>query len=302
MKNKKLFYLIKSFNKKQLIIKIICIIFLFICINVMNKSLNDINSNSKSITLVSAFYRLPSSKHLFQEYLEWIQNLFKLNAPIVFYTDQSMINIIKNIRPKKYINITVWIILEIKDFYSYKKYYKDFLETYKLDTEKSIHNPLLYIIWAEKCKFLENAILKNFFNSSCFYWIDAGYFRDSKNMKNYINWPSSKVCLKEPRVLFNLMRIVSKDEIEGLKMLNISVHRKYQEEINVGGGMFGGQTYFVLKFINLYYKTIKLFIKHNLFIGKDQNLFSFIGFLHPEIVKLIDSKMNWFLFHEYLSN
>lgn len=120
-------------------------------------------------------------------------------------------------------------------------------------------------------------------------------------MKNFINWPSQRVCLKDPRVIFNLMRNVSIEEIQGLKNWNIIIHREYQEKLNVGAGMFGGQAECILKFITLYYQTIKLFIRHNLFFGKEQNLFSFISFLHPEVVMLINSNTNWYLFYEYLS-
>ena len=55
-----------------------------------------------------------------------------------------------------------------------------------------------------------------------------------------------------------------------------------------------------MKFINLYYDAIRLFIKHNLFIGKDQNIFTYVAFAHPEVVKLI--KFNYYYdFKFYLS-
>ena len=139
---------------------------------------------------------------------------------------------LKKIRPKEYYNKTVFNTIEIEDFYSYRNFIKDFTNSWKIDFEKKYHTIPLYLIWAEKCSFLKKVIEKNYFNSTCFYWVDAGYFREKEEMDKYIDWPS----------------------------------------------------------INLYYSSLKLFLKHNLFIGKDQNVFTYIALSHPEIVKLVYCK------------
>lgn len=64
--------------------------------------------------------------------------------------------------------------------------------------------------------------------------------------------------------------------------------------------MFGGQSEYVKRFVNLYYDTIESFIKKKIFIGKDQNIFAFISYLHPEIIKLVYSN-NWQYLQDYLS-
>ena len=48
--------------------------------------------------------------------------------------------------------------------------------------------------------------------------------------------------------------------------------------------MFGGQPINAMKFINYYYDALRLFIKNNLFIGKDQNIFTFVAFSHNLIL------------------
>ena len=80
------------------------------------------------------------------------------------------------LRPKKYHNKTLWIERDMKDFYSFKNYYKEFNETFQNDCEKQRHNKLLYLIWAEKIYFLKEVVDNNVFNTKCFYWIDIGYF------------------------------------------------------------------------------------------------------------------------------
>jgi hypothetical protein len=293
-------------NIKYKLVSFICVfiflVFLEFLLNLEKKLIFKEPKNiiADKITLVTAFYKI-KSKHSFNEYLEWISNILKINSSMVFYTEFSLSKLIKSMRPKEFENKTIWIEYNMKNFYTYKHYLKDFKETHNIDIEKGIHSVPLYLIWAEKCKFLENAIIKNYFNSTCFYWVDAGYFRNSTKISSYINdWPSSKNCFEDPRVIFNVLRASSKKEIEELKSFNINTHIEFQKQINVGGNMFGGNYEYVKRFIILYYNTIELFIKKKIFIGKDQNIFAYISYLYPKIIKLIFSG-NWFYLQDYLS-
>ena len=257
-----------------------------------------ISYSKDNITLVTALFKM-KSKFPLDLYLNWVENLLLLNSSIVFYVDKELLNIVKRKRPKMYENKTIWIESSIYDFYSYKNFKKYFEESYKIDKEKSYHSVPLYMIWAEKCNFLKKAIYKNYFHSKCFYWIDAGYFR-FKEDKYINNWPSTKRCYEDSRVILNGMRKLSVEEIEGLKNFNISIYNNFINKVNVAGGLFGGKSFYLIRFINLYYKAIKIFIKHNFFIGKDQNLFAYISYLNPKIVKIINSK-DWYYFKIYLS-
>ena len=259
------------------------------------------NSNSNlnnNVTLVTAYYKI-KSKHSYDEYLEWMKNLLKVNRSLVIYGDKSTINITKDFRPKKYHNKTIWIEREMKDFYTFKNFEKEFNDTYKLDIEKFRHTVSLYHVWAEKCKFLEEVVKNNYFNTKCFYWVDIGYFRNPKLAKNYTNWPSTNKCLKDPRVIFNHMRKFYSKEIIFFKRLNINYYRIFMRKYNVAGNIFGGQAEYIKNFSNIYYNTIKLFAKNKMFIGKDQNLFAYIALLNPKLVKLVYSR-NWGYFYDYL--
>ena len=54
---------------------------------------------------------------------------------------------------------------------------------------------------------------------------------------------------------------------------------------------FGGQIKNTLKFIEYYYETVREFIKRKIFCGKEQTLFAYVAFAHPEVVKLIYLKI-----------
>ena len=264
-----------------------------------NKKGNKSKISLQDITLVTAYYNI-TSKHSFNEYLNWMNNFLKINSSLVFYGEKLIINISKELRPKKYHNKTLWIERDMKDFYSFKNYYKEFNETFQNDCEKQRHNTLLYLIWAEKIYFLKEVVDNNVFNTKCFYWIDIGYFRNPINSEFNLDFPSSKNCLEDPRVIFNSLRKFYNKEIIAFKRLDIKFYKKFIKNCNVGAGMFGGQKEYIDKFYTLYFNTIKIFIEKNFFIGKEQNIFAYIALVHPNVVKLIYSK-DWFYFRKYLS-
>ena len=251
------------------------------------------------LTLVTAYYKI-KSKHTYSEYLKRLNSFMQLNHSIVFFTSKSLVNILKEMRPKHLLNKTVFIETEIEDFYSYKNFGKEFNKTFYKDRERRYHTVPLYIVWAEKCTFLKKAILSNYFNSKCFYWVDAGYFMTCYPISKYINWPSTKKCCEEPRVLISSLRIVNDSERNKLLNFDFKAHKRLQRRNTVGAGVFGGHPNNVLKFIDYYYDTIRLFISHNIFIGKEQNLFAFVTLSHPEIIKLVPSK-GFHFFVKYLS-
>ena len=241
------------------------------------------------LTLVTAYYKI-RSKYSAGRYSGWIKNIVILNKSMVIFSNKAFMPILKEIRPKEYLNKTVFIELEMEDFYSYKNFYKYFNESYYIDIERRIHSIPLYLVWAEKCTFLKKAILANYFNSKCFYWVDAGYFRDSlEKMKKYADkgWPTPIKCLQDNRVLMTQTNHFSFKEKQKIINFDSGAHKRLQRYVNVAGGFFGGQVENTLKFINLYYEALRLFIEKKIFIGKDQNVFAYVAFSHPDIMNLV---------------
>jgi len=271
-------------------------IYLLISLYIKNKYPTD------NITLVTAFFKLETNRHTLNEYFIYIQNLLLINASFVFYIDKNISKFIMEKRPKIYENKTVWIETNFSDLFSFRHFKKDFTETYLLCEKKNFHSVPLYIIWAEKVKFLKRSIYNNYFNSKCFYWIDAGFFHD-KNMSNYLyNWPSYDKCKKDPRVIINQVRNLSNMEINNIIHFDSIEHENFKHKANVGGGLFGGRSDYLIKFIYLYYKAIKLFKKKKKFIGSEQNIYTYVSFLHKDITNIINSNGNFHYFKLYLSS
>ena len=251
------------------------------------KNNENVHYQQDEVTIISAYYKV-KSKHKPRDYFDWIRNFMLLNKSIVFFASNKIIPRLKSFRPKDFENKTIFIATEMEDFFSYQNFHDEFEKSFSIDFEKIHHSFPLYLVWAEKCTFLKKVITKNYFNSNCFYWIDAGYLREKNIISKYFNnWPSTKKCYEDPRLLMGQVKNFS--DIEKQKILNFDyqAHIRLRKNINVVGGIFGGQPEKILKFINLYYETIKLFIKKGIFIGKDQNIFTYVSFAHPEVVKLI---------------
>ena len=210
--------------------------------------------------------------------------------------------IAKNLRPKNLYNKTVFIEIEIHELFLYKNFGKKLKNAFKMDPQNQFQTIPLYIVWAEKCNFLRKAIRNNYFKSKCFYWIDAGWFRKPEEIRNFTNgWPLPNKCYEDNRVLMNLVVNFTTKEIIRIKQFNAKDIEKLIKVVLVAAGMFGGQKEKLIKFIDLYYDALYLFEKNKLFIGKEQNIFAYISFKYPEIVKLVYSKGDYFYFKKYLS-
>ena len=81
---------------------------------------NNINEYKQDdLTIVSAYYKV-KSKHKPEEYYGWISNFVLLNKSIVFFTSKEFMPTLKELRPKELYFKTVFIELEMEEFYAYK--------------------------------------------------------------------------------------------------------------------------------------------------------------------------------------
>ena len=202
---------------------------------------NVIKYQQDDLTIVSGYYKIKSKRRP-RQYKDWLNNFVLLNRSMVFFTNKRFMNRLKKLRPKELYNKTVFLLLEMEEFYSYKNYYNEFKKSFEIDLERRYHTIPLYLVWAEKGNFLKKAIIKNYFNSTCFYWIDAGYFRKKNEIHKYSeNWPSTKKCFDDQRILMGQVNDFSDEEKEKILKFDIHAHIRLQKYHNVIGGIFGGQ-------------------------------------------------------------
>ena len=240
----------------KIIITIIFIILLFLSFQSYEEQYNEFNQYKQDdLTIVSAYYKI-KSKRKPSQYKDRLHNFVLLNKSIVFFTNKKFMPYIKAMRPKNLYNKTVFIETEIEEFYSYKQFKHEFEKSFEIDLEKRYHTVPLYMIWAEKCNFLKKAVMANYFNSKCFYWIDAGYFPKKNEIHKYSNnWPSTRKCFEDERLLIGQVSNFSDSEKNNILIFDNKAHMRLQKNHNVIGGIFGGQPKNILKFISLYYQN-----------------------------------------------
>ena len=56
-----------------------------------DKNKNNYNSLNDNVTLVTAYYKI-KSKHSFEQYLSWMQNVLNINKSLIIFGDKSTIN------------------------------------------------------------------------------------------------------------------------------------------------------------------------------------------------------------------
>jgi len=142
---------------------------LFCILYIIYKFYNKDEYPQDDLTIVSAYYKM-KSKHKLEEYFTWIRNFALLTKSLVFFSNKEFMPTFKQFRPKELYHKTVFIELEMEDFYAYNNFYNQFQESFKIDHENSYHTVPLYLIWAEKPTFVKKAILSNYFHSKCFFW------------------------------------------------------------------------------------------------------------------------------------
>lgn len=189
-------------------------------------------------TIVSAFYRLPKSKHSMEDYRSWLTNfLSKIEGPVVFYTNEESVPMIKELRGDRLItlNLTYKVSnLSISPSASHhtlesvksqsltshthiierdqspfevdvNKGKEEFWEKQtNIDPEKSIHGPALYASWNAKVisrPFLKFKHSSHLISASIYSRLQTPTSYDELIFYSFISGESSEGCDKFKSIL-----------------------------------------------------------------------------------------------------
>jgi len=230
---------------------------------------------------VTVWLYLTRSKHPISDYVNWAQNLCKLNASIYFWADNETAPYIYQYREqwgllnKTIINITT--LEQISSFLGHVNWDRQ----YEMDAEKQLHSAGLYQVWSSKVDMLTKVSVWNPFNTDCFYFFDVGYFRDTDR---YTNWPAKSVVKSLPRDRVVFLAIY------GFRNEEYNHQVRYFSHSNgdrLGGGAFGGTQSAILRYNDLYYKMVKEYDEHGVMWGKEQNVLNGVAMAHPDSVFIV---------------
>lgn len=214
----------------------------------------------KNVTIVSAYYDIPSKRRSELYHHRLKRFLGNMNCNMIFYTSSDMLETIKTYRGQ-YNDRSIIYTINLEDLNAIKMYGIDF---WKEQCEKSIEPahvniPYLGALWYSKKDFLKDAIKKNPFSSTHFAWVDAGI------IENEIN-----------DVLNIQYDVLGDDERMNIYSINgrpdMSVKFFESTPNIVAGDTFFGSIGACLKHIENYENTINKYLENDVCIFDDQNI------------------------------
>lgn len=230
-----------------------------------------LQQRKNSITVVSAYYNIPSKRPA-DEYHQRLKSfLGKLDCNLVFYTSSDLVDTLKLYR-QRFIDKTKFIVMEIEDLEFMKRYGFDF---WKKQCDKSadpahIDKPLLGGIWYSKKSFLEDTININPFNSTHFAWIDAGVI-EFDTYDNTIN--------------INENMLHDDDNMYVYAVNDIPRYLRYFDKSMpdyVAGDTYYGSIDACKKHIQRYDEVIDDYLSHDMSIFDDQNILTSLSIMYDD--------------------
>lgn len=199
------------------------------------------------------------------------KKLCHIDCNLVIFTSKNLVDRFKELKKN-----AVIINIELEDLHHYQ-----FRNMYKLHREmdhKDTHSPELYIIWAEKVKFVMKAIELNPFNSTKFVWCDIGVVREPQFMNIFKNFPKGENIV-DNKMNFLLLEPFTNNEI-------INKYTPYGN-VRIAAGIYGSDIETWKKYDKLWDSTLQRYFQINLFAGQDQMIMATIYLENPDLFHLI---------------
>ena len=237
-------------------------------------------------TVVAAYYRLPNSKHSYENYKSWITNFLRhVKGPIHMFTSGTEAPWIREVRERSGLGNFNLEILPFSELPLQTPEWIDYwLETMKDDEFKHLHSPEQFAIWNSKTWLVMRAIRANLFGSDKFVWCDAGCWRDEWMAATCgPSWPNPA---KIPdSMLFLDIRDISwqRDAVRHGKVWQ-QINTRNAKENCIGGTIFAGSVEAWNAWNNCYYDTLAKYKDNMWFAGDDQSV------MMSTDLRMIDSK------------
>jgi len=236
--------------------------------------------------------------------MDWARTFLKIKAPLVLFTEGSMVETITILREDRPMKL---IVLPFEELDTWKLYKEQWKSHFHMDPEKHIHTPELYAVWAQKAFFVERAIQKNPFQTNYFFWCDIGACRDPNIDSTILNSFPSSNYLESDSILFQSVgdakpsdKIKKDDGIYG----EIISHN--WNEIRLVGGLWGGGIKGCLQWKEAYQTMLEKYFQVNRFAGKDQIVMLSTYLNQPKLAKVVKCTKNnideWFFLEHLLSD
>ncbi|CAH1779121.1 unnamed protein product [Owenia fusiformis] len=246
----------------------------------------------KSVTIVTALFdigrkRWPSYKRTYQDYLNFAQNVLKLDVNLVFYVEEKGRYFVEKHRQGKEHKTEV-VLTDWKNFTFYN--YLSEMETIMGSKEfKSNHqqlnnpegfSPLYNFLMSAKFFIMYETTLRNTFHSDYFFWMDAGYGHGNSDI-----FPPED-CPWAPCNILN--DTISYIRLGPTDVYKPNINRLYKMAVPpvINGGFFGGSKKVIQNFYKLYKDVLEDWLKNGR-IDDDQTIALACYFERPSLFNLV---------------
>lgn len=215
-------------------------------------------------TVVTAFYPI-RSKFPSEHYYVWAKEFMRLEAPIVLFTESALRPLFQSMR----INGRPLHIVEtpFEDLESWKLYKSHWYQHSTMDHEL-YHTPELYALWAQKAWFVAEAVTKNPFGTTHFFWCDIGAFREPMTYEMRSSFPRVE-CFPEDRILMCSVKPLADGD---WKREQDGIVGNFRYENRIVGGLWGGVAAACLRWRSAYEAQLIRYFTAGRFAGKDQSV------------------------------
>lgn len=228
-------------------------------------------------TVVTAYYEIPS-KFPSEKYWGWIKNFCRINSNLVIFTSSNLIEKFAEMRHEK----TLIVPLEFHDLYHYQ-FFDKYREDHKKDKLNWLNTPELYVIWAEKVKFVSKVISSNPFSSKYFLWSDIGIMREQQFMNRFVNF-AKPTNIKDGKM--NMLLVKPFENADYFLDTNGMI-RLTSMDVRIGGGIQASDAETWLLYEKKWDDMLQLFFTCNKFSGQDQCIINTIYVHNRELFNLI---------------
>ena len=219
------------------------------------------------VTVVTGYWDVKNKYN--KDYSDWLSKTLLINCPYVFFGDENTIKIAKEIREKANYP-TVYVKLEISEFYGYSYY--DKIQSHEIHCPSKEIN----LIWLEKVLLVERAKKIDPYQSSFFIWVDAGIFVFREKYPPLIEFPNERLLLSLPK---NKITFTSSD-CPYFESCKVSDYNYYHY---VAAGCLVFPKDIVDSFSELYRTFLDNYLQRHMWMYTEQVILTYIYIKHQDL-------------------
>lgn len=264
------------------------------------------------LTVVTGLWDIGRQDRSFDLYKKTFAELLTTNVNMVIYVPSELKDFVWSYRKKENTRIEIVELEDIKNNF-FAEYWEPLQKIRNDDNWKNQANWLVNSaqsslewyapIQMSKMFFVEDAVIKNHFNSNYIMWIDAGitltvpkhYFTEDKILNKVVDFINPFLFLKYP--------YKAKNEIHGFSFKAMNEYSGTTVEYVCRGGFWGGKIDVLPSVIKMYNHFLKDSLSKG-YMGAEENIFTIMSHLNKNIFKTFEIKQDGLIktFAEYLKN